>query len=100
MRGKPLSVYASDHVALAFLVAHPGATSARLARELDWTATWAATRLRALERAGLAQAELGDGGSFRWTVTPAGSARLAELPRPPFEDVGGPLARFGRQAAS
>jgi hypothetical protein len=70
------------------------------ADELDCTRTYAAARLRSLERQGLAAATLGHGGSFRWRVTPAGSARLAELPRPPFGDVGGPLARFGRQAAS
>jgi DNA-binding MarR family transcriptional regulator len=89
-------MHPSDHVALAFVAAHPAATSAQLAHELDWTATWAATRLRALERDGFARAELRDGGSFRWTVTPIGRETLAERPRPPFEDVGGPLSRFKR----
>jgi DNA-binding MarR family transcriptional regulator len=89
-------MYSSDHVALALLAAHPEATSRHLAYELDWTRTYAAARLHSLERQGLAVAMLGDGGGFRWRVTPAGTARLADLPEPPFADVGGPLSRYKR----
>jgi DNA-binding MarR family transcriptional regulator len=89
-------VHPSDHVALALLAAQPEATSRHLTYELDWTRTYAAARLHSLERQGLAVPTLGDGGSFRWRVTPAGSARLADLPEPPFADVGGPLSRYKR----
>jgi hypothetical protein len=76
------SMHASDHVAFALLIAYPGSTSRHLADELDCTRTYAAARLRSLERQGLAAADLAEGGHFRWTATPAGRELLADLPEP------------------
>jgi hypothetical protein len=89
-------MHPSDHVALAFVAAHP-ARPRRSSHARSIGRRFGRRRASgALERAGLATAELGDGGSFRRRATPAGRSRLAELPRPPFEDVGGPLSRFKR----
>jgi hypothetical protein len=66
--------------------------------DLDCSRQYASIRLRSLEHQGLAVAELGKGGQFRWTPTTAGEALLHALPEPPFEDVGGPLSRVKRDA--
>jgi DNA-binding MarR family transcriptional regulator len=73
------SLHPSDRVVLAFLARRGATTSSELARALDWTRTYAATRLRGLERRGYAHAELGKGGQFVWTPTAEGKALLQRL---------------------
>jgi DNA-binding MarR family transcriptional regulator len=73
------SLHPSDRDLLAFLAGRATTTSSELASARYWTRTYAATRLRGLERRGYAHAELGKGGRFVWTPTAEGKALIQRL---------------------